>query len=49
MTVKVSSVGLKGLEEYKIQVEVQSFSGPHSMVIVGLPDASVKDSRERLG
>ncbi|MBS4178183.1 YifB family Mg chelatase-like AAA ATPase [Lederbergia citrea] len=48
MTVKVSAVGLKGLEGYKIQVEVQSFSGLHSMVIVGLPDASVKESRERV-
>ncbi|MBO0995672.1 YifB family Mg chelatase-like AAA ATPase [Bacillus sp. SD088] len=45
---KISSIGLKGLEGYKIQVEVQVFSGSPSMVIVGLPDKSIKESRERI-
>ncbi|WML58631.1 YifB family Mg chelatase-like AAA ATPase [Neobacillus sp. PS2-9] len=48
MTVKVSSIGLKGLEGYRVQVEVKIKSGTESMVIVGLPDASVKESRERV-
>ncbi|MFK2825561.1 YifB family Mg chelatase-like AAA ATPase [Bacillus sp. B190/17] len=48
MTVKVSSIGLKGLEGYRVQVEVQVSQGTESMVIVGLPDASVKESKERV-
>ncbi|MEQ6376344.1 YifB family Mg chelatase-like AAA ATPase [Bacillaceae bacterium S4-13-56] len=48
MTVKVSSVGLKGLEGYRVQVEVRISQDKESMVIVGLPDASVKESRERV-
>lgn len=48
MTVKVSSIGLKGLEGYRVQVEVRIKPGTESVVIVGLPDASVKESRERV-
>ena len=47
MSVKVTSIGLKGLEGYRVQVEVQMKEGMESMVIVGLPDASVKESKER--
>jgi len=48
MTVKVTSIGLKGLEGYRVQVEVRIFHDTESMVIVGLPDASVKEARERV-
>jgi magnesium chelatase family protein len=48
MTVKVSSIGLKGLEGYRVQVEVQISSGTELMVIVGLPVASLKESKERV-
>ncbi|MFE8698136.1 YifB family Mg chelatase-like AAA ATPase [Cytobacillus sp. FJAT-53684] len=48
MTVKVMSIGLKGLEGYRVQVEVRISQDTESMVIVGLPDASVKESRERV-
>jgi magnesium chelatase family protein len=48
MTVKAFSIGLKGLEGYCVQVEVRIKPGTESMVIVGLPDASVKESRERV-
>ena len=48
MTVKISSIGLKGLEGYLVQVEVQISQGTESMVIVGLPDVSVKESKERV-
>lgn len=48
MTVKISSIGLKGLEGYRVQVEVQISRGMQSMVIVGLPDVSVKESKERV-
>jgi magnesium chelatase family protein len=48
MTVKALSIGLKGFEGYLVQVEVRIKPGTESMVIVGLPDASVKESRERV-
>ena len=48
MSVKVTSIGLKGLEGYRVQVEVQVKEGIESIVIVGLPDASVKESKERV-
>ncbi|MGG0720078.1 YifB family Mg chelatase-like AAA ATPase [Robertmurraya massiliosenegalensis] len=48
MTVKVLSVGLKGLKGYCVQVEVQATLGVGAMVIVGLPDASVKEAKERV-
>jgi magnesium chelatase family protein len=48
VTSKVTSVGLKGLEGYKVSVEVRVMQGTESFVIVGLPDASVKESKERV-
>ena len=48
MTVKIPSIGLKGLEGYHVQVQVQVVEGKESMVIVGLPDTSVKESKERV-
>ncbi|MFP7299069.1 magnesium chelatase domain-containing protein [Neobacillus niacini] len=48
MTVKAFSIGLKGLEGYLVQAEARIKPGTESMVIVGLPDASVKESRERV-
>jgi magnesium chelatase family protein len=46
MSAKITSIGLKGLEGYHVQVEVKE--GIESIVIVGLPDASVKESKERV-
>ncbi|KSU60390.1 magnesium chelatase [[Bacillus] enclensis] len=48
MSAKVTSIGLKGLEGYAVQVEVQVVEGMESIVVVGLPDASVKESKERV-
>lgn len=48
MTSFVSSVGLKGLEGYRIQVEVYAQLGMESITIVGLPDASVRESKRRV-
>jgi magnesium chelatase family protein len=45
MTVKVLSIGLKGLEGYRVQVEVRISAGTESVVVVGLPDASVKEAK----
>ncbi|WP_394172364.1 YifB family Mg chelatase-like AAA ATPase [Guptibacillus hwajinpoensis] len=48
MSAKVTSIGLKGLEGYRVQVEVQVTEGIETVIIVGLPDASVKESKERV-
>ncbi|WP_051314949.1 YifB family Mg chelatase-like AAA ATPase [Alteribacter aurantiacus] len=48
MSAVVKSIGLKGLEGYCVQEEVQVMEGVESMIVVGLPDASVKESRERV-
>jgi magnesium chelatase family protein len=48
MTVKIPSIGLRGLEGYRVQVQVQVVEGKESMVIVGLPDTSIKESKERV-
>ncbi|WP_051120177.1 magnesium chelatase domain-containing protein [Bacillus sp. 1NLA3E] len=48
MTAIVTSIGLKGLEGYRIQVEDFAQQGMESITIVGLPDASVKESKRRV-
>ncbi|MFT8323410.1 MAG: YifB family Mg chelatase-like AAA ATPase [Bacillus sp. (in: firmicutes)] len=48
MVTKIMSIGLKGVEGYRVQVEVQTLEGIDIFVIVGLPDASVKESKERV-
>lgn len=42
------SVGLKGVEGYRVQVEVQTLEMGEGFTIVGLPDASVRESKERV-
>lgn len=41
----ISLIGLKGLQGYKVMVEVELLHGTDSVVIVGLPDATIKESR----
>jgi magnesium chelatase family protein len=48
MCAKVTSIGLKGMEGYLLNVEVKTFVGNDSIRIVGLPDAAVKESKERI-
>lgn len=45
---KVNSIGLRGIEGYLVQVESEVIDGLESFVIVGLPDTSVKESKERV-
>ncbi|WP_068675261.1 YifB family Mg chelatase-like AAA ATPase [Oceanobacillus sp. Castelsardo] len=47
MATVVSSIGLKGIEGYRVHVEVQLLPGD-GVSIVGLPDASVKESKDRV-
>ncbi len=48
MLAKVTSCAVVGLEGVLIQVEVDISRGLPSMTIVGLPDAAVQESRERV-
>ena len=44
----VNSMGVFGIEAYKVSVETNISAGMPSFDIVGLPDASVRESRERV-
>ena len=44
----VSSLGLSGIEGYTVTVEVSCRRGLPKLEIVGLPDAAVRESRERV-
>ncbi len=48
MLAKVFSSAVLGIDAYVVEVEVDIASGLPSFAIVGLPDASVKESRERV-
>jgi magnesium chelatase family protein len=45
---KVCSAAVNGIEAYPIEVEVHAGYGDTLIVIVGLPDAAVKESRDRV-
>lgn len=48
MATVVSSIGMQGIDGYRVQVEVQLIPGKEEVNIVGLPDASVKESKDRV-
>lgn len=48
MFVKVQSCGLMGLEGYPVWVEADNSPGMVAWSMVGLPDAAVKESKERV-
>ena len=48
MLAKVCSAAVNGIEAYPIEVEVNAGYGDTIIVIVGLPDAAVKESRDRV-
>ena len=48
MFAAVSSMGLNGMEGYPVTVELDASKGMPSFEIVGLPDASVRESRDRV-
>jgi len=45
---KVCSAAVNGIEAYPVEVEVNVGFGDTIIVIVGLPDAAVKESRDRV-
>src|SRR5678815_2525239 len=48
MLAKVCSAAVNGIEAYPVEVEVHAGFGDTIIVIVGLPDAAVKESRDRV-
>jgi magnesium chelatase family protein len=48
MLSKVCSAAVQGIEAYPIEVEVNAGWGETIIVIVGLPDAAVRESRDRV-
>ena len=48
MLAKICSAAVNGVEAYPVEVEVNSGWGDTIVVIVGLPDAAVKESRDRV-
>lgn len=48
MTVRINSLGLLGMEAFKIDVETDISKGMPAFDIVGLPDTSVREARERV-
>ncbi len=48
MVVKTISFGINGIDGYLVEVEASSTRGMPKFDLVGLPDASVKESRDRV-
>lgn len=48
MTTVTNSIGLRGIEGYCVNVEVQFLPGMNGVSIIGLPNASTKESKERV-
>lgn len=48
MLAKVFSAAVLGVDAYEVQVEIDVSGGLPSMMIVGLPDTAVQESRERV-
>ncbi|HEY5910569.1 MAG TPA: YifB family Mg chelatase-like AAA ATPase [Verrucomicrobiae bacterium] len=48
MLAKVCSAAVNGIDAYPVEVEVHAGFGDTIIVIVGLPDAAVKESRDRV-
>ena len=48
MLASIQSCGLSGIDGFSVTAEINLASGMPMFEIVGLPDASVKESRERV-
>ncbi len=48
MLAKIYSAAAYGVEAYEVEIEVNAGRGEVDIVIVGLPDAAVKESRDRV-
>src|SRR5207237_1161258 len=48
MLAKIYSAAVYGVDAYEVEIEVNIGPGKPVMVIVGLPDVAVKESRDRV-
>src|SRR4051794_32890888 len=48
MLAKIYSAAVYGVDAYEVEIEVNGAGGEPVIVIVGLPDAAVKESRDRV-
>ena len=48
MLAKIYSAAVYGVDAYEIEIEVNGAHGDPAIVIVGLPDTAVKESRDRV-
>src|SRR3954463_14279453 len=48
MLAKIYSAAVYGVDAYEVEIEVNAGGGDPNIVIVGLPDAAVKESRDRV-
>ena len=48
MVVKTASFGISGIDGYLVEVEASSNRGLPRIDLVGLPDAAVKESKDRV-
>jgi len=48
MLSKVCSAAVNGIEAYPVEVEVNGGTGDFQILVVGLPDAAVKESKDRV-
>ncbi len=48
MVVSINGMGLRGIEAYRVEVEASLSQGLPAFDVVGLPDAAVKESRDRV-
>jgi magnesium chelatase family protein len=48
MLAKIYSAAVYGVDAYEIEIEVNGAGGDPKVIIVGLPDTAVKESRDRV-
>ena len=48
MLAKIYSAAVYGVDAYEVEIEVNGAGGDPKVIIVGLPDAAVKESRDRV-
>src|SRR5213078_1156242 len=48
MLAKIYSAAVYGVDAYEVEIEVNAAGGSPVIVVVGLPDAAVKESKDRV-
>ena len=48
MVVACNSFGVSGMDGYKVELEASMYNGTREFDMVGLPDAAVRESKDRV-